>query len=289
MNLFLKNCEFNFFFLSNCLKRFDVAFLGSDKPVWLSTSPTEPLSHWYQVLALLEQPVFVYKDQLLVGRVRLISNKRQSYDVEIEVENSTTKVKSSNVLDLKNPCFHYTGQPTRQAPGTYTESPSTLLWSQLDQQTQQQNQQLTVQQPQLVAINTLNDSVMNCVNGNGNSVMNLQNDLQSNQQIQHDSISTLTMQPLAPHQNSQIIYQNQSNTNLVMDNNDFLNSNLLNSNCLNRQSQLSKSTKPLNRTSNSYPINQIYDTSLFPVNNSLMIGDYAANHNIGRKNIIYKQ
>jgi histone-arginine methyltransferase CARM1 len=28
---------------------FDVAFLGSASEVWLSTSPTEPLTHWYQV------------------------------------------------------------------------------------------------------------------------------------------------------------------------------------------------------------------------------------------------
>lgn len=89
---------------------FDVAFLGTDKQVWLSTSPTEPLSHWYQILALIETPVFVYKDQQLTGRVRLVSNKRQSYDVEIEVNNSATGLKSTNVLDLKNPCFHYTGE-----------------------------------------------------------------------------------------------------------------------------------------------------------------------------------
>lgn len=28
---------------------FDVAFEGSTSPVWLSTAPTEPLTHWYQV------------------------------------------------------------------------------------------------------------------------------------------------------------------------------------------------------------------------------------------------
>jgi histone-arginine methyltransferase CARM1 len=29
---------------------FDVAFEGSVTPVWLSTAPTEPLTHWYQVI-----------------------------------------------------------------------------------------------------------------------------------------------------------------------------------------------------------------------------------------------
>jgi len=28
---------------------FDVLFQGSNVPVWLSTAPQEPLTHWYQV------------------------------------------------------------------------------------------------------------------------------------------------------------------------------------------------------------------------------------------------
>ncbi len=28
---------------------FDVAFFGSQQAVWLSTAPTQPLTHWYQV------------------------------------------------------------------------------------------------------------------------------------------------------------------------------------------------------------------------------------------------
>ncbi|VDQ04557.1 unnamed protein product [Trichobilharzia regenti] len=31
---------------------FDVGFLGSQRDVWLSTAPTEPLTHWYQVRSL---------------------------------------------------------------------------------------------------------------------------------------------------------------------------------------------------------------------------------------------
>lgn len=55
---------------------FDVAFIGSAQQVWLSTAPTEPLTHWYQVRCLLETPLFCKSGQLLSGRVNLIANKR---------------------------------------------------------------------------------------------------------------------------------------------------------------------------------------------------------------------
>ena len=29
---------------------FDVAFIGTNNTVWLSTAPTQPLTHWYQVM-----------------------------------------------------------------------------------------------------------------------------------------------------------------------------------------------------------------------------------------------
>ena len=38
---------------------FDVAFIGSGATVWLSTAPTEALTHWYQVRCLLQNPVLV--------------------------------------------------------------------------------------------------------------------------------------------------------------------------------------------------------------------------------------
>ena len=55
---------------------FDVAFFGSSSTVWLSTAPTEPLTHWYQVRCLLETPLFVKQGQLLAGTVVLFANKR---------------------------------------------------------------------------------------------------------------------------------------------------------------------------------------------------------------------
>ncbi|KAK9497610.1 hypothetical protein O3M35_004305 [Rhynocoris fuscipes] len=112
---------------------FDVAFTGSSQTVWLSTSPTEALTHWYQVRCLLESPLFVKAGQLLTGTVILQANHRQSYDVTIDVSiEGVDHSRSINTLDLKNPYFRYTGQPVVPPPGTSTMSPSEAYWGQLD-------------------------------------------------------------------------------------------------------------------------------------------------------------
>ncbi|XP_063219806.1 histone-arginine methyltransferase CARMER isoform X4 [Bacillus rossius redtenbacheri] len=113
---------------------FDVAFIGSVQTIWLSTAPTEPLTHWYQVRCLLETPIFVKAGQLLTGRVLLVANQRQSYDVTIELNVEGTGTRSSNTLDLKNPYFRYTGQAAAAPPGVNHTSPSESYWSQLDAQ-----------------------------------------------------------------------------------------------------------------------------------------------------------
>ncbi|XP_071494376.1 histone-arginine methyltransferase CARMER-like [Diadema antillarum] len=110
---------------------FDVAFHGSLQSVWLSTAPTEPLTHWYQVRCLLRSPIYVTKGQRLTGKVILIANARQSYDIDLELESPSSGVKSTNRLDLKNPLFHYTGQQVMVPAGSHTASPSESYWNQL--------------------------------------------------------------------------------------------------------------------------------------------------------------
>ncbi|XP_077499533.1 arginine methyltransferase 4 isoform X5 [Amblyomma americanum] len=110
---------------------FDVAFVGSVQTVWLSTGPTQPLTHWYQVRCLLESPLFVQRGQRLGGRVVLRSNRRQSYDVDIELE-LEGGIRAANSLDLKNPFFRYTGQPPQPPPGCHDTSPSEAYWATLD-------------------------------------------------------------------------------------------------------------------------------------------------------------
>ncbi|XP_052633466.1 histone-arginine methyltransferase CARM1-like isoform X1 [Harpia harpyja] len=86
---------------------FDVAFVGSLVTVWLSTAPTEPLTHWYQVRCLLQTPLFAKEGETLSGKVLLVANKRQSYDIQIVAMVDQTGFKSGNIIDLKNPFFRF--------------------------------------------------------------------------------------------------------------------------------------------------------------------------------------
>ncbi|XP_008583726.1 PREDICTED: histone-arginine methyltransferase CARM1-like [Galeopterus variegatus] len=55
---------------------FDVAFVGSLVTVWLSTAPTEPLTHWYQVWCLLQTPLFAKEGETVSGTVLFVANKQ---------------------------------------------------------------------------------------------------------------------------------------------------------------------------------------------------------------------
>ncbi|KAK1877907.1 Histone-arginine methyltransferase CARM1 [Dissostichus eleginoides] len=108
---------------------FDVAFVGSSMTVWLSTAPTEPLTHWYQVRCLLQSPLFTKAGDTLSGTAVLMANKRQSYDISIVAQVDQTGSKSSNLLDLKNPFFRYTGTTPNPPPGSHYTSPSENMWN----------------------------------------------------------------------------------------------------------------------------------------------------------------
>uniref|UniRef100_A0A8C6U8I2 Histone-arginine methyltransferase CARM1 n=1 Tax=Neogobius melanostomus TaxID=47308 RepID=A0A8C6U8I2_9GOBI len=108
---------------------FDVAFMGSVMTIWLSTAPTEPLTHWYQVRCLLQSPLFTKAGDTLSGTAMLVANKRQSYDISIVAQVDQTGSKSSNLLDLKNPFFRYTGTTPNPPPGSHYTSPSENMWN----------------------------------------------------------------------------------------------------------------------------------------------------------------
>ncbi|THD22492.1 Histone-arginine methyltransferase CARM1 [Fasciola hepatica] len=119
---------------------FDVGFLGSQREVWLSTAPTEPLTHWYQVRCLLGTPLFVQEGQALNGHVTMRANSRQSYDVQIELIVPGSQTKITNSLDLKNPHFRYNGYPPAPPPGSHVRSPTETYYANLCLQQQLQVQ-----------------------------------------------------------------------------------------------------------------------------------------------------
>uniref|UniRef100_A0A8C6Y429 type I protein arginine methyltransferase n=1 Tax=Naja naja TaxID=35670 RepID=A0A8C6Y429_NAJNA len=65
--------------------------------VWLSTAPTEPLTHWYQVRCLFQTPLFAKEGETLSGEVLFVANKRQSYDIQIVAIVDETGFKSGNI------------------------------------------------------------------------------------------------------------------------------------------------------------------------------------------------
>ncbi|KAK0395575.1 hypothetical protein QR680_001339 [Steinernema hermaphroditum] len=103
---------------------FDVAFIGSFRTVWLSTSPTEPLTHWYQVRCLLPQPLMALPGDTCTGQLIMVANERQSYDIQVDLH--INGVTSSCNYDLKNPCFRYSGSAVA-APALPIECPSNAL------------------------------------------------------------------------------------------------------------------------------------------------------------------
>ncbi|KAK2511230.1 hypothetical protein Q9966_016689 [Columba livia] len=102
---------------------FDVAFIGSIMTVWLSTAPTEPLTHWYKVRCLFQSPLFAKAGDTLSGTCLLVANKRwggrggdRATTISIVAQVDQTGSKSSNLLDLKNPFFRYTGTTPSPPP-----------------------------------------------------------------------------------------------------------------------------------------------------------------------------
>nr|CAH8876114.1 unnamed protein product [Trichobilharzia regenti] len=135
---------------------FDVGFLGSQRDVWLSTAPTEPLTHWYQVRCLLGTPLFVQEGQTLTGRVLMHANTRQSYDVQIELIVPGSQTKITNSLDLKNPHFRYNGYPPAPPPGSHVRSPTETYYANLCAQ-----QQIEIQSQAVIAGGVLNSNNSN--------------------------------------------------------------------------------------------------------------------------------
>eukprot|EP00053_Salpingoeca_punica_P011299 m.100923 g.100923 ORF g.100923 m.100923 type:complete len:471 (+) comp15639_c2_seq10:62-1474(+) len=94
---------------------FDVSFDGSTEQVILSTAPTTPLTHWYQVRCLFDRPLLVTPGNTLQGELRLKANRIQSYDIALEASIPETGVSTRNLINLKEPNFRFSGVPMAPA------------------------------------------------------------------------------------------------------------------------------------------------------------------------------
>jgi histone-arginine methyltransferase CARM1 len=59
------------------IKLFIVRYFSSQ--VWLSTAPTQPLTHWYQVRCLFMKPLTVNQGKTIKGHAILHSNRKYIY------------------------------------------------------------------------------------------------------------------------------------------------------------------------------------------------------------------
>eukprot|EP00201_Polytomella_parva_P008638 CAMPEP_0175067820 /NCGR_PEP_ID=MMETSP0052_2-20121109/17315_1 /TAXON_ID=51329 ORGANISM="Polytomella parva, Strain SAG 63-3" /NCGR_SAMPLE_ID=MMETSP0052_2 /ASSEMBLY_ACC=CAM_ASM_000194 /LENGTH=692 /DNA_ID=CAMNT_0016334753 /DNA_START=30 /DNA_END=2108 /DNA_ORIENTATION=+ len=90
---------------------FDVLFDGSSAPVWLSTAPGMPVTHWFQQRCVLQTPLVIAKPKTRVkGHMHMKAHNRQSFDIEVELsvmsdDELEPKQTSRGVFDLKDPYY----------------------------------------------------------------------------------------------------------------------------------------------------------------------------------------
>ncbi|XP_010914428.1 probable histone-arginine methyltransferase CARM1 [Elaeis guineensis] len=94
---------------------FDVLFNGSSVQSWLNTAPGAPTTHWYQLLCVLPQPMYVMAEQEITGHLHLVAHHGQSYTINLSMSakmwgpgacQGGILQTSSCSLDLQNPYCH---------------------------------------------------------------------------------------------------------------------------------------------------------------------------------------
>ncbi|GLC53802.1 hypothetical protein PLESTB_000788800, partial [Pleodorina starrii] len=90
---------------------FDVFFAGAQQPVWLTTAPGMPTTHWFQLRCVLQQPLLVTSPNTrITGRLHLVAHARQSYDIFLTLtapplQPGGPPQTSSGKFDLKEPYY----------------------------------------------------------------------------------------------------------------------------------------------------------------------------------------
>ena len=108
---------------------FDCRFPGSTRPLFLSTSPHDPLTHWYQVRLMLKAPVAVGPGHVVVGCCSFVANDARGYNIRVTVRNTNTGVDADNLVVSQCALHHfqYTSQSaTPYPPAAMAAAPSEM-------------------------------------------------------------------------------------------------------------------------------------------------------------------
>ena len=100
---------------------FDCTFPGSNREIVLSTSPTDPLTHWYQVRCLLRSPLAMGVGHRLTGKLLFEANEARGYNIHMTLTNSNSKVTLTNVVVTQCALHHFQYTTQSSAPSYYPQ------------------------------------------------------------------------------------------------------------------------------------------------------------------------
>ena len=102
---------------------FDCNFPGSARQVTLGTSPTEPLTHWYQVRCMLRSPLPLGTGHTLKGNMIFEANESRGYNIHMTLINANTGMELSNTI-VSQCALHHFQYTTQQSAPTYYAPPA---------------------------------------------------------------------------------------------------------------------------------------------------------------------
>jgi hypothetical protein len=81
---------------------FEAHFEGSNCNVILSTSPWDPLTHWWQTRHMLLEPLAVNKDQTITGVLNFVATEENTYECRLVMEANGQRLENSgmSLLDM---------------------------------------------------------------------------------------------------------------------------------------------------------------------------------------------
>ena len=96
---------------------FDCRFPGSQQQLMLSTSPHDPLTHWYQVRIMLRAPIAVGAGHQIVGTCKFEANEARGYNIKLSLTNANTGMSCDNTVVSQCALHHF--QYTSQQSAAY--------------------------------------------------------------------------------------------------------------------------------------------------------------------------